>query len=172
MNDNNAISRSDAELAVIHSQTAAVTRLLLGSGRMGSGAIITGGNHLELETRIALGQAALSSDTDLVHLEFGYDADTRYGLTGIVLILPRDGAVHIQTGCQLYVGRPGSQALILPVQHVRGAFQLTRNELIHRPSKPADASAGIDRAARLIANALPAESASDARFQLLNVASR
>lgn len=171
MNDNDPIPRSDAELAIIRTQTTAVTRLLLGRGKLGNGAIISAGDRLGMERRIALGQAAVASNTDLVHLEFGYDAHGDYRPRGIVLILPRDGQVYIQTDCQLYVGKPGSRALILPQPHVRGAFRLAKHELIHQPGKPANPATGIARAARLLGDTTPADLAADRRFHLLDVAS-
>ena len=171
MNDNDPIPRSDAEFAIIRIQTTAVTRLLLGRGKLGSGTIISAGDRLGMERRIALGQAAVASNTDLVHLEFGYDAHGDYRLCGIILILPRDGRVFIQTECQLYVGKPGSRALILPQPHVCGAFRLAKHEVIHQPGKPADPAAGIARAARLLDANTPADLATDRRFQLLDVAS-
>jgi hypothetical protein len=53
---------------------------------------------------------------------------------------------YSQIGCQLYLSKTGSRAVILSQSHVRGLFQSAPNEIIQVDRKPTDIGAGIERA--------------------------
>lgn len=125
--------------------TRAVVRLLLGTRKLKPGVAITAGDPLDINGRIWLGQQAVDTDTDLVHVQ--YLTDPIPALTGITLFLPRDGRCHIQTGCRLWLSQSGNRGVIVPQPHVRGHFRLAPSEIVHIDRKLADdLNDGIERA--------------------------
>lgn len=125
--------------------TRAVVRLLLGTRKLKPGVAVTAGDPLDIDGRIWLGQQAVDTDTDLVHL--GYVAGPNPALTGITLFVPRYGRCHIQTHCRLWLPKSGNRGVIVPQPHVRGHFRLAPDEIVHVDRKPADdLNDGIERA--------------------------
>lgn len=129
----------------------AVTKLLLGSRKMTHGVIITAGAFLDVAGRIGIGEMAVLSQTDVVHLEFVADKEGRFGMSGITLFAPRDNGCFIQTDCRLWLSRTGNRGVILPRPELRGHYRLSPRELIHIDGKPAqDSTEGMARAAAWI----------------------
>lgn len=125
--------------------TRAVVRLLLGTRKLKPDVAVTAGDPLDIDGRIRLGQQAVDTDTDLVHVE--YLTDPIPALTGVTLFLPRGGRCHIQTGCRLWLSQSGNRGVIVPQPHVRGHFRLASSEVVHIDRKPADdLNDGIERA--------------------------
>lgn len=125
--------------------TRAVVRLLLGTRKLKPGVAVTAGDPLDIDGRIRLGRQAVDTDTDLMHLEFLAGANP--ALTGVTLVLPRNGRCHIQTQCRLWLSQSGNRGVIVPQPHVRGHFRLAPGEIVHVDREPADdLNDGIERA--------------------------
>lgn len=139
----------------IRDHVVAVTRILLGNRRLKDGVVITGGNVLGFEQKLALGQTAADSGADLVHVEFDYDEHSVYRLRSLILMMARDGIVHVKTDCQLWLGT-GNRALVLPPLGDRGGFRVATSEIVQVLRRPSDDMAGQARAkdwlARIVAS--------------------
>jgi hypothetical protein len=137
--------------AVMQACALAVTRLLLGNRKMKDGVVVTVGTPLDIAGRIRIGETAVLSQTDVVHLEFAAGEGGRFGMSGITLFAPRDNGCYIQTDCRLWLSRTGNRGLILPRPELRGHYRLSPRELIHIEGKPAqDPAEGIVRASAWI----------------------
>jgi len=137
--------------AVMQACALAVTRLLLGNRKMKDGVVVTAGTPLDIAGRIRIGETAVLSQTDVVHLEFAADEGGRFGMSGITLFAPRDNGCFIQTDCRLWLSKAGNRGVILPRPASRGHYRLSPRELIHIEGKPAqDPVEGIARASAWI----------------------
>ncbi|WP_375243492.1 hypothetical protein [Sphingomonas parapaucimobilis] len=137
--------------AVMQACALAVTRLLLGNRKMKDGVVVTAGTSLDIAGRIRIGETAVLSQTDVVHLEFAADEGGRFGMSGITLFAPRDNGCFIQTDCRLWLSKAGKRGVILPRPELRGYYRLSPRELIHIDGKPAqDPGEGIARASAWI----------------------
>lgn len=135
---------------IIRKHVEAVIQLMLGNRRIKPGLAIFAGEQLDMAAQVELARLAATAQTDTIYLEFS-DIDTpEPKLAGIATIAPRDVGCHIQTGCQLYLSKTGSRAMLLPKETVRGLFRASPGELIHVDRKPVDAPAGIKRASNAL----------------------
>lgn len=134
-----------SDTKIVRKHVEAVIKMLLGNRRMKPGTAILGGLPLDIDARIGLGEHAIASKTDIVHLAFG-DRGPRFALTEITTFAPRDIGCFIQQGCRLWLPMSGNRALILPKPHVPGHFRLSPRELLHINRKPSDIEEGIARA--------------------------
>lgn len=151
---------------IIRDTVVAVTRLLLGQRKLKRGVSVVGGPALNIVGRANLARIAVTSDTDLVHLGFGHDADGRYGLTSITLMCPRDGVCHGKTDCTLWVSKAGSRAIILPQSGHRGSFRMTPREIVQLPDRPQDEADGAARGRTALAKLLNTQPASPETFEV------
>lgn len=131
---------------IIRKHVEAIVALTLGNRRMKSSLAILAGEPMDMAAHVQLAQLGAMSHTDSLYVEFdGVDTPTPV-MTGITIIAPRDMVCHIQTGCQLYLSKSGTRAVLLPKDNVRGLFRAAPGEIIHIDRKPIDAEAGILRA--------------------------
>ncbi len=94
--------------------TKAVARLLLGNRKLKAGVVLTGGNRLNLESKVRLARQARATDTDVLHLEYGAGEDGRHVLIGMIVFRVRSDICHIQTQCRLFLSKGGTRGVVLP----------------------------------------------------------
>lgn len=135
----------------IRDHLSAVRRMLLGGSRFRDGVVLTGGDVLDAGQKLALAHGVAVSDADLIHLEFDHDDRGTYRLRSLVLMLPRDGVVHLKSDCWLWLSKSGKRTLVLPPAGHLGAFQLEPGELVQVLQRPADEKAGLVRANKRLA---------------------
>ena len=126
----------------------AIIKLLLGNRRVKPGLAFLAGGPLTTHSQVILGQTAVDSATDLIHVAFRDDEAGRYTMSSITIFAPRDRACHIHTNCRLAQRRAARRAVLLPVDAVRGHFAVANDEIIQRFDKPVDLlDGGVERAA-------------------------
>ncbi len=156
--------------AILRAYTVAATRLLLGNRKLQDGVVVMGGEALGQKERTEMARTAALSGTDVVALEFGINADGRFGRTGITVYMPRDEGCYVQTDCRFWLSKAGNRAVILPRQESRGHFRMSPRELIHIDGKPAeDMVDGIARADAWLARRMGAKFVEPANADLFSI---
>src|SRR5690349_11441159 len=135
--------------AIIQSNLQAAIDLLSGKKKLKDGLFFCGGDPMNREQRFSLAATAIAHDMDVIHFEFTKVAGCY--LTGINVIVPRDGRCLVASGCQLYLPRGSQRARIVPKPEVRGYFTVLPGELLHHGDRPNDLEAGVQRAAKRLA---------------------
>jgi hypothetical protein len=79
---------------------------------------------------IRIAELAHQACRDLIHLDFAIDGDSAT-LREIILVMPRDRAVHVVRRCRLAQRPEDRQAVLLPDPGSRGAFRIASDEIIH-----------------------------------------
>ena len=109
---------------------AAITRMLLGRKMMKPGLTMAAGTLLNDGGVIRIAELAHQANRDLIHLDFAIDGDSAT-LREIILVMPRDRAVHVVRRCRLAQRPEDRQAVLLPDPRSRGAFRIAPDEIIH-----------------------------------------
>ncbi|MFI8667799.1 hypothetical protein ACIGGE_15330 [Qipengyuania sp. NPDC077410] len=135
----------EAENQIMRRHLDAVHQILLNGKALRSGLSLIAGDRRSPDNFMQVAMAAKDSDEDVIHLGFERIVG-EYRLVEMTLYLPRNGATHIISGCQLYVGAENGCALILPPIGKKGSFRAKVNEIVHLRQMPSDMDQGIQRA--------------------------
>lgn len=149
---NRRTSTNDQRPHTLRLHVAAITRMLLGKNvKLAPGVAITGGDVLSGEGIANLVNAAIGSDTDVIHLAV-QERSGGLALADIDVVVPRDQRCYAFTGCRLWLAAGARQALLLPRDGARGHFRLLPGELLHIDGKPQGVvSDGLRHAERQLA---------------------
>ncbi|RYG38911.1 MAG: hypothetical protein EON93_01035 [Burkholderiales bacterium] len=136
--------------ATMGNHLRAAIDLITGKKKLKSGLFFCASGPLDREQRLGLAATAVAHERDIVHLEFTTISTGTY-LTGLNVIISREGRCLVASGCQLYLAHGSQRARIVPQPNVVGHFTALPGELLHRPGRPADLENGVQRAADRLA---------------------
>lgn len=135
----------------IRAHVAAVSRLLLGNKKMGSGVMIMAGGSFGPLARLELARIAVESQVDIVYLSFDLGEGGIPVMTGINLLLPRGAVCHISANCCLSLLPGRAVAVIVPRQGGSFHYKALSDEILQVRGRPESLSTGFQRAATKLA---------------------
>jgi hypothetical protein len=131
------LNMSNDTAAILQNHLQAAIDLIAGKKKLKSGLMFCAGSPLHFDQRLALAADAAAHERDVVYLEFATLSAGTY-LTGLNVVVPREGRCLVAIGCQLYLPRGSQRARIVPQPNVVGHFTALPGELLHRPGRPVE----------------------------------